>query len=48
MFEFVCGIDDAEDDEFATADYRSLQDLDGWQRRDPWEAVRRVGQDALP
>ena len=36
MFEFVCGIDDEEDDEFVTADYESLRDVDGWQRRDPW------------
>ena len=29
MFELVLGIDDAEDDEFVTADYRSLRDVDG-------------------
>ena len=36
MFDFVCRIDDAEGDEFATADYKSLRVVDGWQRRDPW------------
>ena len=36
MFEFVCGVGDAEDDEFVTADYKGLRDVDGWQRRDPW------------
>ena len=30
------GIDDAEDDEFVTSDYKSLRDVDGWQRCDPW------------
>ena len=35
MFEFVCGIDDADDDEFVTADYKSLRDADGCQRRSP-------------
>ena len=39
MFEFVLGIegiDDTEDDEFVTTDYKGLRDVDGWQRRDPW------------
>ena len=36
--EFVCGIDDAEDsdDELVTTEYKSLRDVHGWQRRDPW------------
>ena len=29
MFEFVCRIDDAEDDEFVTADYTCLRYVDG-------------------
>ena len=36
IFELVCGIDDAEDDEFVTWEYKSLRDVDGWQHRDPW------------
>ena len=35
MFKFVCGIDDADDDEFVTADFKSLRDADGCQRRSP-------------
>ena len=35
MFELVCGIDDAEDDEFVTSEYKSLRDVFGWQRCDP-------------
>ena len=39
MFEFVFGVDgvsDTEEDEFVTAEYKGLRDIDGWQRRDPW------------
>ena len=36
MFELVCGIDDVDDDEIVTSEYKSLRDVDGWQRRDPW------------
>ena len=39
MFEFVFGVDgvsDTEEDEFVTSEYKSLRDVDGWQRRDPW------------
>ena len=36
MFDFVCEIDDTEDDEFVTTDYKGLRDVDGRQRRDPW------------
>ena len=36
--EFVCGVDVEEDanDDLVTADYKSLRDVDGWHRRDPW------------
>ena len=36
--EFVCGVDVAEDseDNLVTTEFRSLRDIDGWQRRDPW------------
>ena len=51
--ELVCGIDDAEDDEFVTADYRGLWDVDGWQRRDLWEGnpasiPKRVSMTSAP
>ena len=36
LFNFVCAIDDAEDDEFVPEEYKGLRDVDGWQRRDPW------------
>ena len=38
MFEFVYGINgvnDTEDDEFVTMEYRGLRDVDAWQRHDP-------------
>ena len=47
------GIDDTKDDEFITADYEGLRDLDGWQRRDPWEGSsasvpKRVSMTIVP
>lgn len=36
MFEFVFGVDglsDTGEDEFMTAEYKGLRNIDGWQRR---------------